>query len=87
MSIPRFGQRLLLMVPIGLCGCIGTAQVGPTDATHSDNGQKARAKTDVPCENPAAPAGDSSTKSTTPCGERDIGTEQRTAEPPEIHPY
>ena len=93
MKYPRFTVILVMVTPISICGCIGTTQPGLSHGsasaqaqTHSKGGQKSRAKTEVPCEPPELTTGELAMVGTTPCGGAEIGIEQVTAEPPEIHP-
>lgn len=93
MAIPRIA-RWLLVVPMTLCGCIGTTQAGPTDGyaagdgpVPSKSGQKSHGRTGAPCEPPELTTGDLDTGGSAPCSGGEIGTGQVTSEPPEIHHY
>ena len=92
MKYPRYTGALVVAASIAIYGCIGTTQPGTARAnssaaqTHSKDGQKSRAKTDVSCEPPELMTGDLATARTAPCEESAIGTQQLTEEPPEIHP-
>ena len=93
MDFRHVARTLLIAAPISICGCIGTTQPGLSHGsasaqaqTHSKGEQKSQAKTKVPCEPPELTTGELAMVGTTPCGGAEIGIEQVTAEPPEIHP-
>ena len=79
---------------LGLFGCIGTTETSSSGAArsnralaHPEGSQRAAAMRAPPCEPPEAATGEVTTVATAHCSGTAFENEERTLEPPDIHPY
>ncbi len=85
---------LLLTCSLSIWGCIGTTQADSARATrpsgalaHAGGHQQSGATGTPPCESPEVATGQLTTVETARCSGTAFEEEERTWEPPDIHPY
>ena len=88
------GRYLLLVGSLGLFSCIGTAQVSSSGTSrpdrtsaHPEGTQRAQTRRAARCEPTEAATGEITTVETAHCSGTAFENEERTLEPPDIHPY
>ena len=94
MTRTQLTHILLLTCSLSIWGCIGTTQAGSARATrpsgamsHSEGHQQPATTRVPPCDSPEVATGELTTVETARCSGTAFEDEERTWEPPDIHPY